>query len=185
MPRSRFHAPATTGASRAAAHQAGPAGSGPAGGARLVAQRRLLETLLPPAPALQREVGMDDTLLDDEEPGQLKADPGGLPADLQAGIAAVSGHDLSDVAVHRNSSAPRQLNALAYAQGQDIHLGPGQEQHLPHEAWHLVQQRQGRVQPSVQMQGVAINDDPALEQEANTMGARAAQAGPAAGRDGR
>ena len=26
----------------------------------------------------------------------------------------------------------------------DIHLGPGQEKHLPHEAWHVVQQKQGQ-----------------------------------------
>ena len=33
----------------------------------------------------------------------------------------------------------RVADALAYAQGSDIHLAPGQEQHLPHEAWHVVQ----------------------------------------------
>jgi hypothetical protein len=27
---------------------------------------------------------------------------------------------------------------------------PGQEQHLPHEAWHVVQQKQGRVKPTGQ-----------------------------------
>ncbi|MEM7041075.1 MAG: DUF4157 domain-containing protein [Bacteroidota bacterium] len=35
--------------------------------------------------------------------------------------------------------------AHAYDQGTDIHIGPGQEKHLPHEAWHVVQQKQGRV----------------------------------------
>jgi hypothetical protein len=25
----------------------------------------------------------------------------------------------------------------------DIHIGPGQEKHLAHEAWHTVQQKQG------------------------------------------
>jgi hypothetical protein len=55
--------------------------------------------------------------------------------------------DLSDVRVHRNSSKPAQLNALPYAQGNDIHLGPGQEQHLPHEAWHVVQLRQASCRP--------------------------------------
>lgn len=52
--------------------------------------------------------------------------------------------------MHYNSSRPAQLQALAYAQGSDIHLGPGQERHLPHEAWHGVQQAQGRVQPTLQ-----------------------------------
>jgi hypothetical protein len=47
---------------------------------------------------------------------------------------------MDHVKVHYNSSQPAQLNALAYAQGSDIHVAPGQEQHLPHEAWHVVQQ---------------------------------------------
>ena len=109
--------------------------------------------------------------------GRLSARPGaagvGLPAPLLSGIAALSGLDLSDVRVHRASDAPARLGALAYAQGADIHLGPGQSQHLPHEAWHIVQQRQGRVTPTWQAKGLALNDDPALEHEADRMGAAA------------
>lgn len=63
------------------------------------------------------------------------------------------------------------MQAHAYAQGSNIHIAPGQEQHLPHEAWHVVQQKQGRVQPTLQMKGITINDDTALEQEADIMGA--------------
>lgn len=73
---------------------------------------------------------------------------------------------------------PEQLNALAYAQGTDILVAPGQEQrqHLPHEAWHVVQQAQGRVQPTMQMrEGVPVNDDQSLEREADVMEARALQ----------
>lgn len=98
-----------------------------------------------------------------------------LPAALAKGIAQLSGVDLAGVNVHRNSAKPAQLNALAYAQGQDIHLGPGQEQHLPHEAWHLVQQAQGRVSATRQLKGTNINDDEALEREADQMGERALQ----------
>ncbi len=47
---------------------------------------------------------------------------------------------LSDVNVHKTGNNPGQLNANAYAQGTNIHLGPGHEKHLPHEAWHVVQQ---------------------------------------------
>ena len=106
---------------------------------------------------------------------QAKAEPNrtGMPDDLKSGIESLSGMDMSSVRVHSNSDKPAQLNALAYAQDNDIHLAPGQEQHLPHEAWHVVQQRQGRVQPTTQMQGVGINDDHALESEADAMGARA------------
>ena len=82
---------------------------------------------------------------------------------------------MDDVKVHRNSDKPAQLQAHAYAQGTDIHLGPGQEKHLPHEAWHVVQQKQGRVKPTKQLKSkVNVNDDAGLEKEADVMGARAA-----------
>ncbi|MGB3183728.1 MAG: DUF4157 domain-containing protein [Cyclobacteriaceae bacterium] len=98
-----------------------------------------------------------------------------LPAQLQQNMEAMSGVSLAGTKVHTNSSAPAQLNAHAYAQGSDIHLAPGQGQHLPHEAWHVVQQKQGRVQPTKQMKGkTAINDDAGLEKEADVMGAKAA-----------
>ncbi len=61
-------------------------------------------------------------------PAQLKSNPNrtGMPDRLKAGIESLSGVDMSDVRVHANSDKPAQLNALAYAQGSDIHLGPGQ-----------------------------------------------------------
>jgi hypothetical protein len=98
-----------------------------------------------------------------------------LPSGLRSGIESLSGMDMSAVRVHYASPLPAQLSALAYAQGSHIHLARGEEQHLPHEAWHIVQQRKGRVKPTLQDQGVPINDDPALEREADTMGAQAAQ----------
>jgi hypothetical protein len=84
------------------------------------------------------------------------------------------GVSLDGVKVHHNSPQPAQLNVLAYAQGSDIHVGPGQEKHLPHEAWHVAQQSQGRVQLTMQTKGVAINDDSKLGQVADVMGAKAA-----------
>jgi len=108
---------------------------------------------------------------------QLNARPAnrtGLPDRLKTGMEALSGIALDDVTVHRNSPRPAQLQAHAFAQGTDIHLAPGQERHLPHEAWHVVQQKQGRVQATAQLKGrTAINDDPELEHEADVMGARA------------
>jgi hypothetical protein len=113
---------------------------------------------------------------------QLTAGPAqrtsnGLPPQLRAGVEALSGMDMSDVVVHSNSAKPAQLSALAYAQGNEIHLGPGQERHLPHEAWHVVQQRQGRVTATRQLAGVGLNDDPALERDADVMGSNALRAG--------
>jgi hypothetical protein len=99
----------------------------------------------------------------------------GLPDNLKCGVENLSGMSMDNVKVHYNSSKPAQLNALAYAQGTDIHLGTGQKKHLPHEAWHVVQQAQGRVKPTMQMKdGVPVNDDQALEHEADVMGREAA-----------
>lgn len=99
----------------------------------------------------------------------------GLPDALKTGIESLSGVAMDGVKVHYNSAQPAQLNAHAYAQGTDIHLAPGQEQHLPHEAWHVVQQAQGRVRPTMQLySGPPVNDDRGLEHEADLMGARAA-----------
>jgi hypothetical protein len=102
----------------------------------------------------------------------------GLPDRLKAGIEQLSGFAMDDVRVHYNSPKPAAVQALAYSKGTEIHVGPGQEQHLPHEAWHVVQQKQGRVKPTLQMKGVAINDDDTLELEADTMGAAAAMRTP-------
>jgi len=100
----------------------------------------------------------------------------GLPDQLKTGIENLSGHSLDDVKVHYNSTEPAQLQAFAYAQGTNIHVGPGQEKHLPHEAWHVVQQKQGRVKPTLQMkEDVAVNDDKDLEREADVMGDKALQ----------
>lgn len=97
----------------------------------------------------------------------------GLPDALKTGIETLSGLPMDDVRVHYHSSKPAQVQALAYTQGTDIHIGPGQEQHLSHEAWHVVQQKQGRVKPTLQAGGQAISDDQRLEQEADVKGDRA------------
>ena len=112
-------------------------------------------------------------------PLQLKPNNSGLPDSLKSGVENLSGLSMDDVKVHYNSDKPAQLNAHAYAQGTDIHLASGQEKHLPHEAWHVVQQKQGRVRPTMMMKAkVPINDDQGLEKEADVMGARALQMKP-------
>ncbi len=73
----------------------------------------------------------------------------GLPDGLRSGIESLSGMSMDHVRVHYNSPQPAQLGAHAYAQGTHIHVGPGQDRHLAHEAWHVVQQRQGRVGDNV------------------------------------
>lgn len=97
----------------------------------------------------------------------------GLPDRLKAGLESLSGFSMDDVRVHYGSSKPAGLGALAYAKGRDIHLAPGQERHLPHEAWHVVQQKQGRVRAAYQLQGGDANSNAALEHEASVMGSKA------------
>lgn len=160
--RSRDADPSSAQAHRrgSAAHGADPLGA-LSGSPRMLAQRK----------AIDAAFGEQESPASEAAPNQT-----GMPDSLKAGIESLSGMNMSDVRVHANSSQPAQLNALAYAQGNDIHLAPGQEKHLPHEAWHVVQQRQGRVAPTTQLQGIAVNDDASLEEEADTMGAKAAQA---------
>ena len=127
-----------------------------------VAQRKLQETQPPGS-----------------KPIQKRKNETGLPDNLKAGVETLSGMGMDDVKVHYNSSQPAQLQALAYAQGTNIHIAPGQEKHLPHEAWHVAQQKQGRVKSNFQQKkGVNINDDAGLESEADQMGEKALQIKP-------
>lgn len=107
------------------------------------------------------------------EPNRAEFNRTGLPDMLKAGIERLSGLSLDDVRVYRNSPKPEGLQALAYTQGNQIYVAPGKEDSLPHEAWHVVQQKQGRVRPGFQMKDAMINDDAGLEEEASEMGAKA------------
>ncbi|MEM7039321.1 MAG: DUF4157 domain-containing protein [Bacteroidota bacterium] len=94
------------------------------------------------------------------------------------------GADFSDVNIHENSSSAKDMGALAYAQGNDVHFAPGQlkpdtqagQELIGHELAHVVQQREGRVQANNEVAGKPVNDDKGLEAEADQMGAKAAQA---------
>lgn len=107
-----------------------------------------------------------------EQPVQKKNETG-MPDNLKAGIEDLSGFAMDDVRVHYNSDKPATVQALAYTQGTDIHVAPGQEQHLPHEAWHVAQQMAGRVEPTTEVGGLPVNDSVELEHEADVMGAKA------------
>ncbi|MCO7223387.1 hypothetical protein [Pleionea sp. CnH1-48] len=112
------------------------------------------------------------------QPADLKSSSvTNLPLQLKAGLEHLGGVNLSGVQVNYNSSEPAKIDAKAYAEGNTINVSPGEEKHLPHEGWHVVQQMQGRVKPTVQAKGLSINDDPQLEHEADVMGAKAMQLG--------
>jgi hypothetical protein len=123
----------------------------------------------------QKAQGGSSTIQREEAPAPRNDT--GLSDQLKTGVESLSGVSMDDVKVHYNSDKPAVVQALAYTQGSEIHVAPGQEQHVPHEAWHVAQQKQGRVAATTQMKGVALNDDPGLEHEADVMGARAAEGG--------
>ncbi len=129
---------------------------------------------------VQRE-SIDDELLQGKfETAQREESPSvknetGIPDGMKAGFENLSGLSFDDVQVHYNSDKPAQLHAFAYTQGNQVHIAPGQEKHLGHELGHIVQQKEGRVQPTVQLQGINVNDDEGLEKEADEMSLKSIQ----------
>ena len=123
--------------------------------------------------SLQRKADMANCTAQRVEPP--RPNNTGMPDNLKTGIESLSGFSMDDVRVHYNSSKPATVQALAYTQGTDIHVAPGQEKHLPHEAWHVAQQMAGRVSPTTNINGMPVNDNTALEHEADVMGEKAVQ----------
>lgn len=132
-----------------------------------------------------------DRQLDAQRPVQLKDSDGSsggggsgsgsgttLDGPLKHGVERLSGVSMDGVTVQRNSSEPAKYQAHGIARDNEIHTAPGQDRHVPHEAWHIAQQRQGRVSATTQMKGgQGVNSDASLEAEADKMGALAAQGG--------
>jgi hypothetical protein len=159
--------------------EAAPAARGAA--APLSGARRFGPAQLTPGAALQLQQAVGNRaarrLFADAAPEPGRAAGAGLPSHLKAGIERLSGLSMDDVRVQRRSAEPARLGALAFTRGPEIHLAPGQERHLAHEAWHVVQQKEGRVPATAELHGQRINADAALEREADTMGARASSTG--------
>ncbi len=102
-----------------------------------------------------------------ERPEVKKPNLTGIPTQMRLNFERRSGLSFDDVRVHYNSDKPARLGALAYTQGTQIHVGPGQERSLPHELGHVIQQKAGKVRPTRWIGGLPVNDQPALEREAD------------------
>jgi Domain of unknown function (DUF4157) len=148
-------------------------------------------------PTIQREEEPE------EEPEQMKSEPSAqtsiqrqpnpaatspgtgnsMPKAVRAQMENSFATDFSNVNIHTESAQAKSIGALAYTQGNNVHFAPGQynphsrsgRSLLGHELTHVVQQRAGRVPVPHQSKGAPINADPALEKEADDMGAKAAQ----------
>lgn len=102
-----------------------------------------------------------------EKESNSKTSRGNVPEALRQQAEQKSGLSLQDVRVHYNSLEPNRFQAFGYALGEDIYLAPGRERDLPHELWHVVQQKQGRVRPMQKLEGQNLNTDVRLEREAD------------------
>lgn len=91
----------------------------------------------------------------------------GIPTQMKLDFERRSGLSFDDVRVHYNSDKPAQLRAMAYTQGTQVYVGPGQERHLPHELGHVVQQKLGLVRPTARYGKVPINNSDHMEQMAD------------------
>ncbi|MDR0222463.1 MAG: DUF4157 domain-containing protein [Oscillospiraceae bacterium] len=97
----------------------------------------------------------------------------GIPDEMKKRFENASGYSFDDVKVHYNSDKPARLRANAYTKGDDVFVAPGQEEHIPHELGHVVQQKKGIVKPTESAGGVPVNSDPAMEDNADVMARRA------------
>lgn len=132
----------------------------------------------------QRAADDEDELLQGKAaPAQRQEDNRtGIPDDVRQRMENAFATDFSSVRVHPESSQAPEVGALAYTQGTDIHFAPGQfkpetssgQQLLGHELAHVVQQQEGRVQPTTEIGGMPVNDDVSLEHEADLLGSKAA-----------
>lgn len=151
----------------------------------MVDRRELTVSQARMADAIQRSEDEEDELLQGkfETAQRTEENRTGMPEGVKQKMEDSFGSDFSSVRVHPDSSKAPDVGALAYTQGTDIHFAPGQfkpdtsagQQLLGHELAHVIQQAEGRVQPTTEIGGMAVNDDAALEHEADLLGARAAQ----------
>jgi hypothetical protein len=124
----------------------------------------------------------EDGLLQ-REPIQNRENTTGMPDEIKTKMEKAFNTDFSGIKIHANSQKAPEVGALAYTQGNDVHFAPGQfmpktssgQQLLGHELAHVEQQRAGKVKPTNRVAGLPVNDDPALEREADAMGGKAAQ----------
>ena len=79
-----------------------------------------------------------------------------IDKNLKSGVENLSGLNLDDVKIHYNSEKPTQIQFEKDIQGRDIHLAPGQEKHLSNH---------NRI-----ISNLSINNDSALEHEADILG---------------
>jgi hypothetical protein len=123
--------------------------------------------------ALEMQAYQEKINSNDGASSPKKKNTTGIPDNIKGGIEKLSGISLDDVKVFYNSSKPAELGAAAYTEGSNVYIAPGQEEHLPHELWHVIQQKKGGVKTTTEVNGQKMNNDKGLEEEADVMGQNA------------
>lgn len=95
----------------------------------------------------------------------------GIPDRMKQDFENRSGLSFDDVRIHYNSGRPARFQSLAYTQGANVYIAPGQEKHLGHELGHVLQQKQGMVRPAIRYENALLNNDPYLENQADRFAA--------------
>ena len=114
---------------------------------------------------------------------------GNLPDNLQVKMENSFKADFSDVEIHENSTEAKDLDALAFTQGNEVHFAPGKyspestegQEILAHELSHIIQQREGKVKTTHEEQGHNISEQIELENEADRHSKIAASGGTISG----
>jgi Domain of unknown function (DUF4157) len=138
-----------------------------------------------------RPVQRKATTADAAGPGRPPPPGGGgapLSPDVRARMEAALGASFAAVRVHQDAYA-QAIGAQAFTRGTDIFFAPGRFdpssaqglELIGHELTHVKQQAEGRVPVTAQIGGAPANDDPALEGEADELGAKAARGAAAPG----
>lgn len=128
-------------------------------------------------------VGAENSFVNQTHSVQMKQNPF-LPADVQNKMESTMGADFSDVKIQTNSQKASDMGAHAFAQGNEVHFAQGKfdpssktgQSLIGHELAHVQQQREGRVKPDVMLGETPVNTSNALESEADSLGAKAADA---------
>lgn len=103
----------------------------------------------------------------------------GIPDKMKQDFENRSGLSFDDVRIHYNSGRPARFQSLAYTQGTNVYIAPGQEKHLRHELGHVIQQKQGLVRPAIRYDNALLNNDPYLENQADRFAAGSSASGEA------
>ncbi|MCB0208996.1 MAG: hypothetical protein KDJ52_06695 [Anaerolineae bacterium] len=84
-------------------------------------------------------------------------------SEMQPLVKPHRGHNIANIRIFREGADNDANRCL----GMQIHVAPRQKKYLPYEAGDVIQQKQARVKPPLQ-----INNDKALEKEADIMGSK-------------